>query len=507
MTKKIVAFDLGTGGNKASLFDGDGALLASAFVPYSTDCPASGFHEQRPCDWYAATVESARRLLAETGVSGRDVRALAISGQSLSTVPLDREGRLLRESVPIWSDSRATEQAARFFESVDPLDWYRTTGNGFPPGLYTVFKLLWFRENEPEMFRKIDRVLGSKDYVNFRLTGRAMTDRSYASGCGVYNLLSGEYDDALLAATGLDRGILPEIFPSTEVVGTLTGAAAAELGLTTETAVVCGGVDNACMPLGAGCHRAGRAYASLGSSSWIAVTDDRPTLDDRSKPYVFAHVVPGLFTSAIGMFASGTAFRWVRDRLCPDLIERAAAERRDVYDLMTELAAFSPPGANGLLMNPSLSGGSSIDPSPAIRGAFLGLDLAQSRSDLIRAAMEGIAFGTRTLLETIRSLARVDGRLTIVGGGGNSPFWCGMYADILKTPLEKTPIGQNAASLGAAAVAAVGVGLWDSFDRLDDLLTGGEIFAPDSDAARFYDDVYARYQNAVGLLARFAEEK
>jgi len=229
--QSILAYDLGTGGNKASLYDVDGRLLAAAFEPYDTEYPQPGWHEQRPGAWWDSVVASTRKLLAESEVNPTTIRCLAISGHSLGCVPLDADGRLLRESTPIWSDKRATEQAARFFKRVDPTHWYRLTGNGFPAPHYTVFKILWYRDHETEMFGRTAKVIGTKDYINYRLTGRLATDYSYASGLGAYNLTGWDYSDELLTATDLRRELLPEIVPSTEILGHLTPEAAKTLGL------------------------------------------------------------------------------------------------------------------------------------------------------------------------------------------------------------------------------------------------------------------------------------
>ncbi|MBN2293500.1 MAG: hypothetical protein JXM70_13810, partial [Pirellulales bacterium] len=354
MPETVLAYDLGTGGNKASLYDVEGNLLAAAFVPYDTTYPQAGWHEQRPQAWWKSVVKSTRRLLLQSEVDASGIRCLGISGHSLGCVPLDASGRLLRNSTPIWSDKRPQQQAERFFTELDPGDWYRMTGNGFPAPHYTIFKVLWYRDHEPEMFGQVDKVIGTKDYINFRLTGRIATDYSYASGSGVYDLLEWDYSDKLLAAAGLSRSILPDIVPSTEIVGQLTTEAADELNLPAGIPVSCGGVDNSCMALGARAMAEGRTYASLGSSMWIAVSSGKPLLENTAKPYVFTHVVPGMFTSAVSIFSGGSSLRWVRDTLCHNLVEDARAQHRDPYELMTDLAGQSPAGAKKLLFNPSL---------------------------------------------------------------------------------------------------------------------------------------------------------
>jgi xylulokinase len=461
MADRIIAYDLGTGGAKASLYDREGTCQASTFVSYETFYPDSGWHEQRPEDWWNAIVQSTRELLAKKIASPSDIEALAISGQSLAVIPLDAKGELLRRQIPIWSDSRAEAQAAAFFKKIDPDTWYLTTGNGFPASCYSVFKVMWYRDNEPDMFSRIRTIIGSKDWVNLRLTGRGVTDFSYASGSGIYDLLEWKYKKEFLHASGLAEGLFPEIVPSTEIVGTLTARASEELGLPRGVKVACGGVDNSCMALGARNTKEGRVYTSLGSSSWIAVTSAKPVVDAKTKPFVFTHVMPGLFTSAVSIFAAGSSFRWLRGVLS----ETGSLS----YDEMTALAASSPIGANKLLFNPSLGGGSCLEPSPHIRGAFVGLDLRHTRADLIRAGMEGIALNLGAVLEVLRGFVPLSQEMLMVGGGSKSPFWLQIFADVYRMDCVKTNIDQDAAALGAAALAAVGAGLWKGFEKIDEV--------------------------------------
>ncbi len=501
----ILAFDLGTGGNKASLYGADGACLAGAFVPYETLYPRAGWHEQRPEDWWRAVVQATRELLAARPGEAREVGCISLSGQSLGAVPLDAQGSLLRETVPIWSDARAEEQATRFFRTQDERAWYLRTGNGFPAPLYTVFKILWYRDHEPDMFRRIAFVVGSKDYVNHRLTGRVCTDPSYASGSGVWDLAGWRYDAGLLAASGLPAPLFPPVVPSTEVIGELLPEAAAELGLPRGVRVVAGGVDNSCMALGARNIAEGRVYTSLGSSSWIAVSSGRPVLEAARRPYVFAHVVPGLFTSAVSIFAGGSALRWVRDNLCADLVQRARTEGRDPYDLMTEAAARSPVGARRLLFNPSLAGGSSQEASPHIRGAFIGLDLGHRQEDLIRACLEGIALNLGAVLELLRVFTVLSGEMLMVGGGSRSPLWLQIFADVYGMEVVRTNIDQEAAALGAAALGAVGCGAWKDFARIDEVHRVRLRLRPDEGSVRRYRALRPAFESIRAFQARIGD--
>jgi xylulokinase len=486
MAKTILAFDLGTGGAKASLYDAAGACLATTFVSYETLYPDSGWHEQRPADWWNAVVKSTRDLLAASRAKSTDVACLALSGQSLAVVPVDAAGEPLRASIPIWSDTRAAAQVEAFFRKVERSAWYMTTGNGFPAECYSVFKMMWYRDHEPAMLAKARLVLGSKDWINQRLTGKAFTDFSYASGTGVYDLAGWKYHPGFVEASDLPASLFPEIVPSTRIIGNLTAAAAEALGLPRDVQVACGGVDNSCMALGARNTADGRVYTSLGSASWIAVSSSKPVLDPVAKPYVFTHVVPGLFTSAVSIFAGGSSFRWLRDAVL-------GGEAATGYEAMTALAAASPVGAN-----PSLAGGTSQEPGPHIRGAFAGIDLRHTRADLVRATMEGIAMNLGAVLGVLRRMVPLAPEMLMVGGGSRSPLWRQIFADVYGMDCVKTSVDQDAASLGAAAVAAVGAGLWKDFGKVDEAHRVEDVRRPIAHNV----ETYRRLAPAFELLRR-----
>jgi xylulokinase len=505
MKEKIIAFDLGTGGNKAYLYDLEGNCLASAFVPYQTHYPQVGWHEQRPADWWSAVVESTRTLLNENGVDKNDILCLAISGHSLGAVPVDQAGNLLRDETPIWSDIRAQKEVEKFFHTIDADEWYLTTGNGFPAACYTLFKVMWYRDHEPEMWKNVYKILGTKDYINFKLTGNMFTDFSYASGSGIYDLKGWKYSPEFIHASGIPADVWPEIVPPTHLVGNLTNQAAEQLGLGTHVKVVCGGVDNSCMALGAKNIRDGRVYTSLGSSAWIAVSSEQPVLDKRYKPYVFAHVVPGMFTSAVSIFSAGTSFGWVKDNLCNDLIAEAGAGNKEIYSLMNEIAEQAPLGSNKLLFNPNLAGGTSQDSSVYIRGAYIGLDLKHGKPELIRAAMEGIAMNLRLRLDLLRMYTQLEDEILFVGGGARSRFYLSIFADVFNTRIVKTNIDQDAAALGAAAIAAVGCRIWENFEKIDRIHKVVEVVVPDQKNNAKYEKLLPVFSLAAEYQAKISD--
>jgi xylulokinase len=484
MTSMVLALDLGTGGCKSSLWSADGTCHAESVVDYGTAHPQPGWNEQKPEEWWNAVVRSIGQLTAEAGPLR--IEGIAISGHSLGAVLLDRANKPILDTTPIWSDARATKEAGDYFQWIDESAWYEATGNGFTPELYPVFKAMWFRDNLPDAWKSTTSVVGSKDYINLRLTGIVATDHSYASGSGVYNLEKRAYDDDLLAGAGLSATLFPQILESTDRVGTLLPAAAGELGLTAGIPVFSGGVDNSCMALGSRGIDEGSMYASLGLSSWINLISHRPVIDTEARPFVFAHVIPGMYVSALSTFSTGTTITWLRDLISPGT---------PMVDFVSE-ACTAPLGANGLLFLPMLAGGTPMEGGSGVRGRILNLDLSHSRADLGRSAMEGIALCLRRSLQRLRDLGYDSDELLISGGGGRHPGWNQIYADAFGVPLVRTSVGQQAAALGAASCAFVGSGVWDSFAESLRAHRIESTFRPVAANAHRYDEAWNRFNDA-----------
>jgi xylulokinase len=367
---------------------------------------------------------------------------------------------------------------------------------------------MWLKKHENDVYRRTYKILGTKDYINFRLTGRIATDHSYASGTGVYDLATRTYHSGLLRSSEIEPSFFPDILPSDQVVGELTSETAELLGLPNSVGVVSGGVDNSCMALGAGSVKEGDVYNSLGSSGWIAVTSRRPVLDLQIRPYVFAHVVPRMFTSATSIFSAGTSLDWLRDQLWRGL---ATGQSDNVtrYQQMFDLAASSPPGAHNLLFVPTLAGGTHFEGGPGVRGALVGLDLSHTSADIIRAGLEGIAFGLRVALDELRRLTSISDEIILLGGGAKSALWRQIFADVYQCKVTKSKIDQETAALGAAALAAVGSGIWSDYSRVAELHQIEDRCLPDPERVKIYErllPVYkeaAQHQRKVGeLLAR-----
>lgn len=501
----IIAFDLGTGGCKSSLYDYSGYCFGSNFASYETKHINANYHEQNPDDWLNSIILSSKNILEKSAIDKRQVRGLGISGFSLGMVPLDKSGNLILDSVPIWSDSRPEKSHVDTIFSKIPEDkWYEMTGNGFPASLYTIFKVLWFKDKFPQLFSKTDYILGTKDYINYRLTGNISTDHSYASGLGAYNLFSRKYSSEILDAASISKELFPDIGLSTDIVGTLKKDMALLMGLTEEVVVVSGGVDNSCMALGARNIDSGSVYNSLGSSSWIAVSSDKPLIDLKYKPFVFAHVIDNMYTSATSIFSAGSSFNWVVKEICKDVLLEVGED--NVYRACSKLAENSPIGSRGLIFNPSLSGGNSLDESQNIMGAFLGLTLNHTRDDMIRASLEGIAFGLKIAFDVLTNMTKFKDEMIVVGGGAKDTFWVQMFSDIYSIKILKTSIDQQSAALGAAALVAVGTKVWKDFSPIKDLHIVQKLYTPLKENQKVYENMFSLFKSASSFMSMYGDE-
>lgn len=495
----VISYDLGTGGLKSGIFNENGKSVGFVFYPYDTYYPKTDWHEQRPYDWWNAVCASTKELLKDAGIEPSSVIAAAASGHSLVCIPIGQNGEILLVQVPIWSDRRATEEVAEFFRAVDYKTWYMTTGNGDPPETYSVFKLMWLKKQCPELFAKIKTVIGSKDFINYMLTGNLATDYSYASGSGVFDLQRWKYCDSYISASGIPRGVFPEPIDSYGFVGTVTARAAEMCGLCEGTKVFCGGVDNSCMALGTMGIGNGKAYTSIGSSAWISVSSDKPILDGEKLPFIFAHVEKGYYTSGVSIFAAANTYRWARDTFCKDISE-------DWYVKMDSLAEQSPVGANGIMFNPSMAGGSSQEPSRELQGSFFGLKLSNTRSDILRAVLEGVALSLKCYcLSVFDNITELDDTMIICGGGAKSNLWMQIFADIYNKKVVVTNAEQDAALLGAAAIAARGAGLWKDYTMLEKVSEVCRVFYPDEANSKRYAVIAERFKKWVNCIAEIHE--
>lgn len=500
----IIAHDLGTTGNKATLYDAEGRVLARAYVGYETTYPQTGWAEQEARQWWDAVRDCTHRLLRDGAVAPADVAVVAFSGMMQACLPVDERGQPLRPAM-IWADQRATAQAARLEERLGMATVHRITGHRITPTLSGA-KIAWVREHEPEIYARAYKFLHVKDFIVQRLTERFVTDRSDASGMNLYDLAQGTWSAPILDVLGIDVEKLPAIYDSTAIVGEVTRAAAAEVGLRPGTPVVIGAGDGVSATVGAGAVREGLAYNYVGSSSWIAFSSPRPLDDPGMKIFNYAHAVPGQFVPCGTMQAAGGSYQWLRRQVCTSEAEGARQAGVDPYEVMNLAAEQSPPGANGLIFLPYLMGERTPYWNPRARGAFIGLTLRHTRADLIRATLEGITLNLRLILDTYREAGAAIHEMRAIGGGAKGRFWRQMMADVYGLPVLCPRQLEEATALGAAIIGGVGVGLFPGFAVVDQFIEIVDRHLPDPQAHAVYQRLLPIFRDAYTALRPIYEQ-
>ena len=504
MKQLIIAHDLGTTGNKATLFDHEGRMLGSAFEAYATEYAYFGWAEQSPEDWWRAVCGATKALLEHTHVRAQDVACVVFSGQMMGCVALDDRARPLRNAI-IWADQRSQAQEREMSDQVDEAEVYRITGHRLSAS-YSLCKILWLRQNEPEVFRQTAKFVNAKDAIVARLTGVVVTDPSDASGTNVFDLAQGVWSEPILEAAELDVDLLPELRASTDVVGGVLPEVASETGLLAGTPVVIGGGDGSCAAAGAGVIAENSAYNYIGSSSWVGVATASPILDPSQRTFTWAHLVPGLFSPTGTMQAAGASYQWVRDQLCAEESGAARALGVSPYELMNLVASASPPGANQLLFLPYLLGERSPRWNPRARGAFVGLDIRHTRADMLRATLEGITLNLRVIVEAFRDQGACFGSIRLIGGGARGRFWNQIMADVFGVPVHRMAFLEEATSMGAALAGGVGVGLYRSFDMVEQMNPLVETLHPNGDHAAVYEHNFSAFNAAYDALVPVFDE-
>ena len=484
----ILAHDLGTTGNKASLYDSAGHVQASSFYGYGTEYPRVTWVEQNPEDWWKAVCASTKELLNSVRVQPNEIACIAFSGQMMGCVAVDRQARPLRNAI-IWADQRAVAEAQNIVDGVGMETAYRITGHRASPS-YSGAKILWVRNNQPDIFAQTFKFLHAKDFVVARLTGNFVTDYSDASGMNLYDLNTRDWSSLILDAIKLDRSILPELHASTDVVGEVTAKVADEVGLAPGTPVVIGGGDGCCAATGAGVVREGSAYNYIGSSSWIAIATQEPIFDPSMRTFTWAHLVPDMFSPCGTMQAAGGSYQWLRDNFCLPEKDSASQLNLSPYELMNLQVEQSPAGANGLLFLPYLLGERSPRWNPKARGAFIGLTVKHTRADIIRATLEGITLNLRVILEAFEEQGAKVEAMRVIGGGARGRVWRQIMADIYDKPILRPVLLEEATSLGAALAGGIGVGLFKDFSIAEELTPILDIVQPNPAVKPLYDQLY-----------------
>jgi len=457
MQSYVLGVDVGTGGTRAVVISEGGQIAVSAteeHEPFAS--PEIGWAEQRPEDWWRACGIAVGRALARSGLTNEEIACVGFSGQMHGAVMLDEHGEVVRPAL-IWCDVRTEPQCRELNARIGSSRIIELTCNPALPN-FTLTKLLWARENEPDHWKRVRFVMLPKDYVRFRLTGERAIDMADASGTLLLDVANRRWSAEMLQASELDERLLPALYESPDVCGRISADGAAATGLKPGTPVVAGAGDQAAGATGMGIVAPGAVSATIGTSGVVFAATDRPALDPKGRLHTFCHAVPGRWHVMGVTQAAGLSLRWFRDQF-----GSGAADGRDPYDLLTEEAAKAPPACDGLLWTPYLMGERTPHLDAHARAALVGLTASHTRAHVIRAILEGVAFSLRDSFTIFDEMQVPVKCIRLGGGGARSGHWRQIQADVYRHEVEIVEVEEGAA-YGAAILAGVGAGIWPSVD-------------------------------------------
>lgn len=493
----ILAHDLGTSGNKATLFSEDGRLIKSEVFSYDAHYFNDTWVEQNADDWWNAVCRTSSSLIQSTGVDPREIGAISFSGQMMGCLCVDRNGTPLRPSI-IWADQRAQKQVAQIEEHISQQDFYHIVGHRNTAS-YGIQKLMWVRDNEPEIYEQTYKTLNAKDYIVFKLTGKFYTEPSDANSVACFDLKTFQWSEEILQITGIDPDKLPEIKPSTFVAGGVTKEAAAATGLAEGTPVVMGGGDGVVANIGCGSISPGKTYCCMGTSAWITTTAEKPIFDEQMRTVTWAHVIPGMYAPNGTMQYAGGAYNWLKNTVCSMESYKAKEEGTSPYIYMNEQIEKSTVGANDLIFLPYLLGERAPRWNPDAKGAWIGIKPETTRGDLLRSVLEGVTMNLSICLDILRTQMDIK-EITVVGGGAKGAVWRQIMADIYNARIKVPSLLEEGSSMGAAVIGGVGTGIFKDFTAIDRFINIESVHTPDSGAVEAYGPVKEAFESCYFAL-------
>ena len=485
----FLGIDTSTTSSKALIIDERGEVIAVASSPHTLQTPKPLWSEQNPLEWWEAVSASIRSVLEKAGISGERIAAVGLTGQMHGLVLLDESGNILRPAI-LWNDQRTQSQCDEIHQRIGKEKFIQITGNVALTG-FTAPKILWVKENEPDIFSKAKHVLLPKDYIRYKLTGEYAMDKADGAGTVLFNLKMRDWSDEILSALDIPRAWMPKTFEGTEFTGLVSAEAASLTGLKVGTPVAAGGGDQAAGAVGVGAVEAGIVGLTVGTSGVVFATTPSALIEPEGRLHAFCHAIPNMWHFMGVMLSAAGSLQWYRDALAPNMS----------FDDLLKEAESAPAGSEGLQFLPYLSGERTPYPDPLARGAFIGLTLRHSRAHMTRAVLEGVAFGLKDSFTLIQNAGL--GAITQVrasGGGTKGALWRQILASVLEAELVTVNTTEGAA-YGAALLAGVGAGAWPdvrSACKVCVKITGSTL--PDSTHLDAYRKSYSLYQELYPAL-------
>jgi xylulokinase len=485
----FLGIDTSTTSSKSLVIAEDGKVVAVASSPHTLQTPHPLWSEQDPREWWDAVSASIRAVLETAGLSGEQIGAVGLTGQMHGLVLLDETGNVLRTAI-LWNDQRTQNQCEEIHQIIGKERFIQITGNVALTG-FTAPKILWVKENEPDIYARAKHVLLPKDYIRYKLTGEYAMDKADGAGTVLFDLRLRDWSDEVLTALDIPRTWMPQTFEGPEFTGCITEEAASHTGLKAGTPVAAGGGDQAAQAVGVGAVQPGIVGLTVGTSGVVFATTPSALIEPEGRLHAFCHAVPGMWHFMGVMLSAAGSLQWYRDTLAPN---------RSFDELLNE-AESVPAGSEGLQFLPYLSGERTPHPDPLARGAFVGLTLRHGRGHMTRAVLEGVAFGLKdsfTLIQNAGLGTIAQARAS--GGGTKGALWRQILASVLEAELVTVNTTEGAA-YGAALLAGVGAEAWTDVASACQAciqLTGSTM--PDSVQVEMYRKAYPLYQELYPAL-------
>lgn len=496
----LLGIDIGTSGTKTVLFAPDGTVIASCTEEYPLYQPQNGYAEQNPEDWWQAVVKTVNAVIQRSGISNGNIKGIGLSGQMHGLVMLDKKGDVIRPAI-LWCDSRTGKECEEITDLIGAERLIELTANPALAG-FTAGKILWVRKHEPEHYAKCAHILLPKDYIRFRLTGEFATEVSDASGMQLLDVPRRCWSEEVLRKLDISPDLLGKVYESPEVTGTVTKQAAELTGLKEGTIVAGGAGDNAAAAVGTGVVEDGKAFTTIGTSGVVYTHTSSLSIDPKGRVHTFCCAVPGQWHVMGVTQAAGLSLKWFRDQFCTAEKETAQLMGVGPYYLIDGEAKKVPIGSNKLLYLPYLMGERTPHLNPNARGVFFGLSAIHTKADCIRAVMEGVTFSQRDCMEVIKEMGAQFDEMLACGGGGSSPLWREMLADVYGIPV-KTLASKEGPALGVAILAGVAAGIYpDVVSACREIVKSDKTTEPNEEHQVVYEKYYQLYREIYPQLVK-----
>lgn len=485
----LLGVDFGGGASKATLLKDDGTIAATNSVEYKTHYPRADMAEQTPYDWYEATAKNISALIEKSGVAPEEIAGVCLDAATHTAVICDDDFNVLRDSI-YWTDSRSVKECAYLRENY--ADMISAQALHSPDTIWTLPQLMWIKENEPQIWKKVGKIMFAKDYVRYLLTGVYCTDFIEAEGSMMFDFGKMDWSDELCGILGFDKAKMPPVKSPTDIIGSITETAAKQTGLKVGTPVVCGTTDTVMEVYASGAVNAGDMTVKLATAGRVCVITDKPYPNRDLVNY--SHVASGLWYPGTATKAAASSLRWYRDTF--------GGSYRELDDAAANIA----PGCEGLMYHPYINGELTPYADPKLHGSFIGIRAAHTKAHFNRAVLEGVAF---SLLDSLNKIDEIgiphSDTATIIGGGSSSPLWRQIVADMLGITLRQAENSDS--SFGSAMLCGVALGVFDDLQSaLDKCVKYISVTEPNKQNTEYYRSIYPRYRAVHDALAPIYHE-